>query len=623
MLSLYSAPTPSLHKTGIQFPQSFFAGPSTKSSKHANRCRNQSLPLGIPSKSNDAYGEISPTRAIISNLAVDEISEENPIGELSDSQHLSQGPDPVWLASLLQSRHRLKDVKVIHAVILKCLVDSVIYVNNNLINVYLGFGRLEEARKVFDEMPERSVVSWTAMLNGYLTFGFEDDALCLLRDFASSDIRPNGMTLVCMLNLCGKRLDYELGRQVHAHCIKGRWRNLIVDSAILHLYAQCGDLLSAFQIFDQMKERDVVCWTAIITSYSQQGFGKLALSLFAQMFVDQCLPNEHTICSVLKACGEEKELRFGRLLHAIVIKKLVKADVFVGTSLVSMYMRCGEFEDSRKVFDRMKRRNMVTWTAIITGYGRNGLGYEALTLFRAMKRRKVVANNLTIVSILRACGSIGALLIGKEVHAQVLKISAQNNIYIGSTLVWLYCKCGEYALASKILQNMPLRDVVSWTAIISGCARLGHEFQPLEFLKEMLGEGVEPNSFTYSSILKACAKLEAVQQGKLIHTSVNKSAAASNIFVGSALINMYAKCGCVSEAFQVFTSMPEKNLVSWRSMIVGYAKNGYCHEALKLMYQMQAEGFQMDDYIVTIVLSECGDVEWNMEPQSKDHLQPS
>ncbi|KAJ8439115.1 hypothetical protein Cgig2_027041 [Carnegiea gigantea] len=437
MLSLFPTPSPSIHKARFRIHQPSFIGPSTQSSKRANRCRNQSLPLGISSNFLDYYGEISSRTAIISNSTVSEVTAKSPVGEPSDSRPLSRGLDPVWLASLLQSPYRLKDVRVIHAVILKSL-----------------------------------------------------------------------------------RLDYELGRQVHAHCIKGRWSNLIADSAILYLYAQCGDWLSAFQIFDRMNERDVVSWTTIICSCSQQGFGKQALSLFAQMFVDEYLPNGHTICSVLKACGEEKELKFGRLLHAIVVKKLIQDDVFVGTSLAGMYFNCGEIEDSRKVFDRMKRRNMVTWTSIITGYARNGLGYEALALFRVMKRRKVVANNLTTVSILRACGSIGALLIAKEVHAQVLKISAQNNIYIGSTLVWLYCKCGDYALASKVLQKMPLRDVVSWTAIISGCARLGHEFEALEFLKEMLG----------------CAR------------------------------------------------------------------NGYCHEALKLMYQMQAEGFQIDDYIVTTVL---------------------
>ncbi|KAK9270719.1 hypothetical protein L1049_026302 [Liquidambar formosana] len=314
---------------------------------------------------------------------------------------------------------------------------------------------------------------------------------------------------------------------------------------------------------------------------------------------------------------------FGRQLHCAVVKKIFKDDVFMGTSLVGMYARCGEILDSRKVFDGMRKRNTVTWTSIIAGYARNRLGEEAIRLFRVMKRRKIFVNNLTIVSILKACGSIGALLTGKEVHAQIVKNSIQSNIYIGSTLVWLYCKCGEHSISSKLLQQMPLRDVVSWTAIISGCACLGHEHEALEFLKEMLGEGVEPNPFTYSSALKACANLEAILQGKLIHSSVNKTPASSNVFVGSALINMYAKCGYISEATQVFDSMPERNLVSWKAMIVGYARNGLYQEALQLMYRMQAEGIKVDDYTLTTVLSACGDVEWNMEPSSEYCLQSS
>lgn len=161
---------------------------------------------------------------------------------------------------------------------------------------------------------------------------------------------------------------------------------------------------------------------------------------------------------------------------------------------------------------------------------------------------------------------------------------------------------------------MPLRDVVSWTAIISGCAHLGHESEAIELLKEMMEDGVEPNAFTYSSALKACANLETVLHGQLVHSSANKSPAMSNVYVGSALIYMYAKCGYVTEASQVFDSMPERNLVSWKAMIVGYARNGHCQEALKLMYRMQAEGFELDDYIVATVLTACGDLEWDMDP---------
>ncbi|KAK9751194.1 hypothetical protein RND81_02G249200 [Saponaria officinalis] len=597
-----------------QIPLLLSANPSLQL-QFSKRCRfYQTLPTN-PSKSLHFECRISPNSASISGFYDAHIVESNPLSELLNSRRFEQRVDPTRLVSLLQSRYRLRHVKAIHALILKCLRDHV-FVNNNLMNAYLSFGKLVDACKVFDEMPERSrsVVSWTIMLNGYLKFGSLNKALCLFEELLKSEIKLNGTTYVCVLNLCGKRLDYELGRQVHTCIIKDGCNNLIVDSAVLYFYAQCGEFLSAFQVFDEMKERDVVSWTTLITCCSQQGYGEKAFSLFSEMLLDDYLPNEHTVCSILKACGEEKALRFGRQLHVFAVKKLIRNDVFIGTSLVDMYARCGEIQDSRKVFDRMKRRNMVTWTSLIAGCARNGRGYDALNLFRLMKRRKIVANNLTMVSLLRACGSISALTTGKEVHAQILKMSAENNIYVGSTLVWLYCKCGEYAVAAKVLQKMPLRDVVSWTAIISGCAQLGHEFEALEFLKRMFGEGVEPNPFTYSSILKACASIEAIEHGKIIHSSLNKTPAFSNnIYVGSALISMYAKCGYVSEAFQVFSNMPERNLVSWRSMIVGYARNGQCCDALKLIYQMREEGITVDDHIVTAVLSACGDVEWDSE----------
>lgn len=536
---------------------------------------------------------------------------------------MNQWVDSDALVSRLQSCCSVKERKMIHAVVLKLFGDSFVYVANNLITAYLKIGKLFEARNVFDTMPQRNVVSWTAMLNGYLRFSLDDEAFRFLREFVESGIRANGKTHVCVLNLCSRRLDYQLGIQVHACILKGKWRNLIVDSAVMYFYAQCGDLSGVFRIFDKMSKRDVICWTTMITACSQHGHGEDAFEMFSRMLTEGFLPNEFTVCSVLKACGDEKAITFGRQLHGAVLKKIFKDDVFIGTSLVDMYAKCGEIVDSKKVFDGMRKRNTVTWTSIIAGYARNGLGEDSISLFRIMKRRKIFANNLTIVSILRACGSIGALSTGKEIHAQILKNSIQSNIYVGSTLVWLYCKSGEYIYASKVLQQMPLRDVVAWTAMISGCANLGHESEALEFLKEMMGEGVAPNPFTYSSALKACTKLEDVLQGKLIHSSVNKNPSLSNVFVGSALINMYARCGYISEALQIFDSMPERNLVSWKAMIMGYARNGLCQEALQLMYRMQAEGIEVDDYILTTVLSACGDVEWNMEPSSKYCLQPS
>lgn len=534
-----------------------------------------------------------------------------------DPSSLVTGYNSILLANWLQFCSNVEEVKKVHSIVLKCLKESNTFVDNNLISGYARCGGLVEARKVFDKMLERNVVSWTAMLNGYLKLGYDSEAIRLFIDFTENGFSWSSKTFVCVLNMCGKIMDIELGKQVHACIVKGEFTGLILNSALLYFYVQCGDMENAVSVFERIKERDVICWTTMITAYSQHGRGEEAFLLFSRMLRDGFQPNEFTICSVLDACAEEKELKLARQLHGTIIKNVYKVDMFIGTALVDMYAKCGEMEDSRVVFDGMRKRNTVTWTTVIAGYARNGIGAEALNLFRVMQRRKIFANNLTMVSILRACGLLGALTTGKEVHAQILKNCVQSNIYIGSSLVWLYCRCGDYSAASKVLQDMPLRDVVSWTAMISGCANLGHEQEALEYLKEMLGEGVDPNPFTYSSALKACAQLEDIRQGKLIHSSINKSPASSNVFVGSALIHMYAKCGYLSEAIRVFDNMPERNLVSWKAMIMAYAKNGLCREAFKLMYRMQAEGIELDDYVFATVVTECGDFEWDIKSTKK------
>ncbi|XAR62203.1 hypothetical protein NMG60_11016870 [Bertholletia excelsa] len=546
--------------------------------------------------------------------ALDVLScQHNPGPSLVDGSLGTLLVDSTELAVQLQKCCTVKEVSMLHSTVIKCLHNSVAFIDNNLIGAYARLGDLIKARMVFDRMPERNVVSWTAILNGYVRSGLDDEALTLFMEFMENGVKANCKTFVCALNLCSRRLDYKLGQQLHACIVKGGCSNLVVDSALIYLYARCGDLLNAFYVFDQMPTHDVVSWTTMITACSQLGQGEEAFMLFSEMLLEGFSPNEFTICSVLNACGDEKALMFGRQLHAAIVKKIFKSDVFIGTSLVDMYAKCGEITDSRRVFDGMRKRNTITWTSIIAGYARNGLGEEAINLFRIMKRRNIYVNNLTMVSVLRACGLVRVLMLGKEVHAQLVKNSMESNIYIGSTLVWLYCRCMKYSIAFKVLQQMPFRDVVSWTAMISGCTGLGHEHEALKFLKEMLGEGIEPNPFTYSSALKACARLENIQHGRLIHSSINKNPAFSNVYVGSALVFMYSKCGYVSEAVQVFYSMPERNLVSWKAMIVGYAKNGLCGEALKLMYRMQAEGVQVDDYIISTVLTSCGDVDWNMK----------
>nr|UPT48378.1 pentatricopeptide repeat protein AaPPR5 [Agave angustifolia] len=547
---------------------------------------------------------------------------QNPDDNLSESIP-SHSFDPRSISSHLKSCTSLQEVKCVHAVAVRAQQSSVTYVGNNLISGYLRFSALDHARKLFDEMPERNIVTWTTILNGYHKLGLDEEVVEVFEGLIESSVQANSLTFVCLLKSCGNRFDFELGRQVHACVLKGSWSNLIVDSALIYFYAQCGDLLSASCAFDRMPRRDVVSWTTMITSYAQHGHSDEALAMFSVMQHQGLRPNEFTVCSVLKACGEERAVRFGRQLHGAIAKGMFEEDVVVGSSLVTMYAKCGEVSDARLVFDLMPKRNTITWTSMISGYAQNGLGEEAILLFHWMKRLHVSANNQTIVSILSACGSIRSVSLGKEVHGRILKKLAQSNTYIDSTLIWFYCKCGEFSYAARVLESMPERDVISWTAMISGHNSLDDTSDSLKFLNEMLWEGVNPTPYTYSSALKACAKGEEVRYGKWIHGSANKTRAMSNVFVGSALVDMYMRCGYVKDAFRVFETMPERNFVSWKAMIIGYAKNGHCREALQLMYQMQAEGFHVEDFVLSIVLSSCGDLQWEFDRSSAACYLPS
>ncbi|KAJ6997762.1 hypothetical protein NC653_014109 [Populus alba x Populus x berolinensis] len=197
------------------------------------------------------------------------------------------------------------------------------------------------------------------MINGYFKFGLDDEALKFFSQAIKDGVVPNSKTFVCVLNLCSRRLDFELGRQVHARVVKGNWRNLIVDSAVVYFYVQCGDLKSAFCVFDRMVERDVVSWTT--------GF---------------------TASGILKACGEEKALKFGKQIHG--------------------FFKSFQWDEEKEhgYMDIHYSRNLVTWRAMIMGYVRNGLCQEALKLMYRMQAEGIQVDDYISAKVLGACGEI-------------------------------------------------------------------------------------------------------------------------------------------------------------------------------------------------------------------------
>eukprot|EP01018_Ginkgo_biloba_P030204 Gb_10726 [translate_table: standard] len=325
-----------------------------------------------------------------------------------------------------------------------------------------------------------------------------------------------------------------------------------------------------------------------------------------------------TYVSLFQACANKKALAEGKEVHAHMLKNGFEQKVYLSTKLVSTYAICGSLVDARHVFDKMPNRNVFSWNAMIRGYIMHEQWEQALELYRQMQRADMKPDEFTFPVALKACTSLAALEQGRDIHDDIIRSGFESNVFVGSALVDMYAKCGKVENARQVFDKMYLRDVGLWTAMIAGYTQkenwaaiiAGHTQkenceEALKLFRQMQSAGVKPNSFTIASILPACAHLGALQQSKEIHDYVIRGGFELNVFVGSGLVDMYAKCGCIDVAQKVFDKMSRRNAVSWNAMITGYAMHGHGEEALAVFHQMQQLGMKPDRVTFIAVLSAC------------------
>jgi len=246
----------------------------------------------------------------------------------------------------------------------------------------------------------------------------------------------------------------------------------------------------------------------------------------------------------------------GRCVHQQIIRSGLESDVFVGSSLVDMYAKCGSIEDAGKVFEKMPSQDVVSWTAMIFGHVQCREGQNALELFQQMQQEGMRPNSVTFVGALNAYASVLALEEGMCVHQQIIQHGLESNVFVESRLVDMYAKCGSLEDAWSVFNKMLARNVVTWTSMILGHVQCGQGQMALGLFQEMKQEGVYPNSVTFVGMLNACASVFALEEGRCVHQEVIQSGLELDVFVRSSLVDMYAKCGSVDDAWRVFNKMP-------------------------------------------------------------------
>ncbi|XP_059069450.1 pentatricopeptide repeat-containing protein At2g39620-like [Cryptomeria japonica] len=474
-----------------------------------------------------------------------------------------------------------------------------------LINMYAKCGDMDKARELFDKIRQRDVISWNAMIAGYAQGGFVDKALETFKQMQFAGVKPNSTTFVNILPACAKMGALEQGIHIHQSIMEGAILSVTVGNALIDMYAKYGSIDKASELFDIMPQRNVASWNAIIAGYTQNGIVDKALETFKQMQLAGIKPNSTTFASILPACAKMGALEQGMDIHRSITEAGFLSDVIVVTALVDMYGKCGCIDKACELFDRMPQKNVVSWTAMVAGYAQNGFAEKALETFKQMQVAGVKPNSTTFASILPACAKMGALEEGMEIYQSIKVGGFLSDVVVATALVDMYAKCGRIDKARELFDIIPQRNVVSWNAMIAGYAQNGFVVKALQTFKQMQLAGVKPISTTFASILPACAKLGALEQGIDIHQKVIEGGYLSDTMVGNALVDMYAKCGSIEKACDLFDRMHKKNVVSWTAMIAGYAQNGFVEKALETFKQMQLAGVKPVSATFASILPAC------------------
>ncbi|GJU83661.1 pentatricopeptide repeat-containing protein [Tanacetum coccineum] len=418
-----------------------------------------------------------------------------------------------------------------------------------------------------------------------------------------------------LLHLCIQQNAYNQAQILHKHLYDNGFRsNTHINTKLVTMYAKFGDMGNARKVFDEMRHRNLVTWTRLVSGYVRNGCGEEGLRVFVKMRREGVKGNEFTYGSVVTACASLRWLRCGMGVQGCVFKSGFCGDVFVECALVEMYLRCGKMEDAWCVFDRMMVKDLVSWNSMIGGFASLGFCDDAFVMFRLMPREGRFRNqglgmtpdNFTMASVLMASARGKDVTNVTQLHAFVLKLGFESYNSLNGSLINAYAKTGSLTSAHQIYDNMIEKDAISCTALITGYAREdSNTLNAVNIFIELRQILNNVDIVILCSMVNICANSALLSLGKQVHALSLKCLAFHDVPMNNALIDMYSKSGEMIDACRVFNEMKVKSVISWTSLIAGYGKHGYGHNAVIVYKKMLNEGFEPNDITFLSLLFSC------------------
>ncbi|XP_059460468.1 putative pentatricopeptide repeat-containing protein At3g15130 [Corylus avellana] len=459
-----------------------------------------------------------------------------------------------------------------HGAVVKVGLGLDLMLNNDLIDMYGKCGRIDLACAVFDRMLERNVVSWTSLMCGYLQNGNANGSLSLFRKMGSSGIKPNEFTFSTNLKASWILGIPENGMQIHSVCAKTgfEWVPAVANS-IIDMYSRCGRISEAAQMFDSMPVRNLITWNAMIAGYALERNGDRALLLFQKMQEQGEIPDEFTYTSTLKACSSLGAMQEGAQIHASLITRGFPFSVqtTIAGALVDLYVKCRDLIKARRVFDQIEEKNVISWSALILGYAQEGDLLEAMDLFRHLRQNKHQVDGFVLSSLMGVFADFALVEQGKQIHAYTIKVPSGLDMSVANSMVDMYLKCGLTDEAEQLFGEIPVRNVVSWTVMITGYGKHGLGKKAMHLFNKMQSDDIEPDGVTYLAMLSACSHSGLIEESHEYFSRLcSDPRVKPRVEHYACMVDLLGRAGRLKEARNLIESMPLKpNVGIWQTLI--------------------------------------------------------
>ncbi|CAE6152732.1 unnamed protein product [Arabidopsis arenosa] len=482
-------------------------------------------------------------------------------------------------------------------------------VGASFVYFYSKCGFLQDACLVFDEMPERDVVAWTAIISGHVQNRESERGLgylCKMHNVGSDFDKPNPRTLECGFQACSNLGALKEGRCLHGFAVKsGLASSNIVQSSMFSLYSKSGNPAEAYLSFRELGDEDMFSWTSIIASLARSGNMEESFDMFWEMQNKGMQPDGVVISCLISELGKKMLVPEGKAFHGFVIRHCFSLDSTVCNSLLSMYCKFELLSVAEKLFCRISEEgNTEAWNTMLKGYGKMKSHVKCIELFRKIQNLGIEIDSASAASVISSCSHIGAVLLGKSLHCYVVKTSLDLTISVVNSLIDLYGKMGDLTVAWRMFCEADT-NIVTWNAMIASYVHCEQSDKAIALFDRMVSENFKPSSITLVTLLMACANTGSLERGQMIHRYIIETEHEMNLSLSTALIDMYAKCGHLEKSRELFDAANQKDAVCWNVMISGYGMHGHVESAIALFDQMEESDVKPTGPTFLALLSAC------------------